>query len=79
MTTNWTALWKRAAKNYRQMFRLCARTSVPLWQRRYWLAKGWARAWKAAARKWRRRALRADQGREWHRPSGLAAEYEVDK
>ena len=49
-------IWKKAAKNYRAMFKLCACTSVPLWQERYWASKRNARAWKAAAKKWRKRA-----------------------
>ena len=74
----WAAVWKRAAKNYRQLFELCARVSVPLWQRRYWTARRQACAWKAAATKWRRRALKAEavRGGEWYRSAGRA-EYEV--
>ena len=56
--------WKRAAKNYRAMFKLCALTSVPLWKERYWTsqrsARAWrerAGAWKAVAKIWRRKAL----------------------
>ncbi len=52
----WAALWKRAAKNYRAMFKLCALTSVPLWKERYWASQRSAKAWKATAKKWRRKA-----------------------
>ena len=67
--------WKRAAKNYRAMFKLCALTSVPLWKERYWASQRSAKAWKATAKKWRRQTLLLEYNNESMRAAAEEIHY----
>ncbi len=55
----WAALWKRAAKHHRNMADRYCMAWIKAVVRFGW-TMGAARAWKAAAKKWRRRALEAE-------------------
>lgn len=54
----WAALWKRAAKYNRFLYRY-ARDMQWRWKLKYWEKFEWARLWKATAKKWRKEAFHA--------------------